>query len=186
MLSKSWKSVIIFWILWLTCFIITWCKHSTITKYQTEIITSDLSLTYNWEIQLSKIIISNNDLEEITDVYEEVWNNTTFKDSLIIAEKSTQYGINTFVQDNLDFLEIQWLEIKDTSKIQIWLKRDGKIENTVLVEYSIQWWFTSETPVLYVSQFFIPYGDKNVKLFSFISESKSARDSASKMFKQIK
>ena len=124
-------------------------------------------------------------MDEIIDLYQEVWNDW-YRDSLLIAEKYSYWlWANAFSQDNIDTLKNQWLTLSDIKKTQIWLEKDWKKINAVLVEYKITSWLVEDIPLLYVSQLFIP-NNKNMLLMSFITENKSSRSSISDMFKNIK
>lgn len=170
----------------LTCslisFVLVWCGSGESSTNQTIIDLSWYKLTYNWNVELWRVALKTNDLDEVIDLYQEIWDNVWYRDSLLIAEKYNWWlGINAFVQDNLDTLLEHWLTLSNLEKVQIWLNNN---ENAVLVNYEITEWFISEVPILYVSQLFIP--DKNnVKFVSFISEDSSARWYAINMFKKI-
>ena len=102
------------------------------------------------------------------DLYQEVWDNSEYRDSLLIAEKHAQWlWANAFAVDNLDTLENQWLSLSNIKKTQIRLEKYWEEINAVLVEYEITQWLINEIPVLYVSQLFVPNGETMV-LMSFI------------------
>lgn len=143
-------------------------------------------LVYNGKINLEKVALMEDDMDEIVDLYQEVWNDSEYKDSLLIAEKYAQWlWANAFAQDNLDTLENQWLTLWDIEKTQIWVEMYWEKVNAVLVEYEITEWFIKGIPLLYVCQLFVP-NDENMILMSFITEDKSSHLSASNMFKNIK
>ena len=168
----------------LSCFLLIWCGSRSSVENRISIDVWDFSLEYAWNVQLSKVTLNKDDLSEITELYQEVWEDLEYRDSLLIAEKYAKWlWINAFVQDNLDILTQQWLELSNLKKTQIWLK--WKKLNAVLVEYKITEWFIGEIPVLYMSQLFVPDWE-NVILLSFITENLSSANSASNMFKNIK
>lgn len=143
-------------------------------------------LEYNGEVKLERVALMKDDMDEIIDLYQEVWNESEYKDSLLVAEKYAQWlWANAFTQDNLDTLKNQWLSLTNIEKTQIWVEIEGEKTNAVLVEYEITEGFISDIPLLYVSQLFIP-NDENMILMSFITEDQSSHLSASKMFKNIK
>lgn len=162
--------------------ILIWCGSENNNTNQFTIDISWHELTYNWNQNFERVALKTDDLDEITDLYQEIWDNVWYRDSLLIAEKYNQWlWVNAFAQNNLDTLYERWLTISNLEKIQIWLNNN---ENAVLVNYEITEWFISEVPVLYVSQLFIPDGN-NIKLVSFISEDSSSRWHAINMFKKI-
>lgn len=164
---------------------LVWCWN-TLNKNQTEINVWDFSLTYNGNINLEKINVKDDDLSEIVWLYEEAWDNLDYKDSLLVAEKYSQwFGVVAFVQNNLDTLEEQWLTLKNVKKTKVSLDSLWKNEGAILLEYEITEWFIPEIPLLYLSQLFIPV-DNNIIFMSFMSENINARNSASNMFKNIK
>lgn len=129
--------------------------------------------------------LKDDDLDEIIDLYEEVWENLEYKDSLLVAVKYSQWlWINAFAQDNLDILEDRWLLLSKISKTQVKIERDDAVYNSVLVEYEISGWLIENVPLVYVSQLFIPEWS-NVLLISYITESESARDNMSNALKKI-
>lgn len=157
----------------------TWDNDFSITKYW-------FNLNYNWTVDLEKVQLKTDDLDEIIDLYQEAWDDLKYRDSLLIAEKFAQWlWANALAQDNLNTLEKQWLKISNIKKTQIWLKKYWESINTVLIEYEITEWLINDIPLLYVSQLFIP-NDKNIILMSFITEDKYSRSSASNMFKNIR
>jgi hypothetical protein len=143
-------------------------------------------LNYDGKVKLERVLLKTDDPDEIVDLFQEVWNNSNYKDSLLIAEKYDQWlWANAFAQDNLDVLSDQWLTLSDLKKTQIWLKKRWERINAVLVEYQIKKWLVEDIPLLYVSQMFIPK-DKDMILMSYITEDQSSHLSASNMFKNIK
>ena len=189
MKRKIWNvSLKSLWILlsFAVCFLLVWCKSDDYSSNEMNIKVGDFSLKYAGNVKLEKIWINADDLSEVIDLYQEVWDNVGYRDSLLIAEKYSQWlWINTFVQDNLEILEIQGLTLANINKKQIWIKKDGENNNAVLLEYEIIEWFVPEIPLLYVSQLFVPNWE-NIVLMSFLSENKSSRNVVSKMFKDIK
>lgn len=168
-----------------TCIMLVWCWSNS-DKNQTEINVWDFVLTYGSNIKLEKINVKNDDLGEIMELYQETWEDLDYKDSLLIAEKYSQWlGVLAFVQNNLDTLEEQWLTLKNIKKSQVSLDSLWKSKNAILLEYEITEWFIPEIPLLYLSQLFIPIDD-NIILLSFMSENINVRNSASSMFKNIK
>lgn len=183
----NWKIVKIFIIvIILPVFILlAWCWNTWIGGNRFVVNIDWYSLVYNWSVNLWKVALKNDDLDEIIDLYQEIWDNVWYRDSLLIAEKYNQWlWINAFSQDNLDTLEEYWLILSDINKTQIKLRKKSKNINAVLVEYKITSWFIDEIPLLYVSQLFIPK-DHNVELLSFITEDSSSHSSAVNMFKNI-
>ena len=167
------------------CFTLIGCWSSGNYGNEFSINVAWYNLVYNWNIELKKVELKTDDLDEIIDLYQEVGDNVWYRDSLLIAEKYDQWlWINAFAQGNLDTLEAQWLTLNNLKKTQIKLTNKSENKNAVLVEYEITKWFIEEIPVLYVSQLFIPDGH-NVKLISFITEDKSSHSSAVKMLKNI-
>lgn len=175
---------IIFWIM--ACSLLVWCWDSWTWSESFSVNLYWYDLEYNGKINLERVALKNDDLDEIVDLYQEIWDNSEYKDSLLVAEKYAQWlWANAFAQDNLDTLENQWLTISNVKKTQIWLERYGEIINAVLVEYEITEWLINEIPPLYVSQIFIP-DENNMVLMSFITEDQSSHLNASTMFKNIK
>jgi len=143
-------------------------------------------LEYNGNIELERVKLKADDLNEIIDLYQEIWENIDYRDSLLVAEKYAQWlWPNAFAQDNIDTLKDQWLTISNEKKTQIKLAKDKNKINLVLVEYEITKWLIDGIPLLYVSQLFVPSGE-NIVLMSFITEDKSSHLSASNMFKNIR
>ena len=168
----------------IVCFFLAGCGDSASTNNIIE--AWWYYLEYGNKIKLEKISLSSDDMEEITQLYQEVWEVTSYKDSLLIAEKYARWlWMNAFAQENLDTLETQWLKLDNIKKTQISLIKNRNKLNAVLVEYEIIEWLVPEVPVLYVSELFVP-SDTNVLFFSFITESQSVHKAASNMFKSIK
>jgi len=168
----------------IVCFFLAGCGDSASTNNIIE--AWWYSLEYGNKIKLEKISLSSDDMEEITQLYQEVWEATSYKDSLLIAEKYARWlWMNAFAQENLDTLETQWLKLDNIKKTQISLIKNRNKLNAVLVEYEIIEWLVPEVPVLYVSELFVP-SNANVLFFSFITESQSVHKAASNMFKSIK
>ena len=167
-------------------FFLAWCWNSWVWNNNFHINAYWFKLEYSWESELERVNLKTDDLDEIVDLYQEIWDNSEYKDSLLIAEKFAQWlWANAFAQDNLEALEDQWLTLSNIKKTQIWLEKYWKNINAVLVEYEITQWLTNDVPLLYVSQLFVP-NNNSIILMSFISESKSSSVSASNMFKNIK
>lgn len=157
----------------------SWDNNLTLDVYWFE-------LEYNGKVKLENVALKKDDMDEIIDLYQEVWNGSEYKDSLLIAEKYAQgLWANAFSQDNLDTLKNQWLNLADVKKTQIWMELYGEKVNAVLVEYKITEWFIDDIPLLYINQLFIP-NEENMILMSFITEDPSSHLSASNMFKNIK
>ena len=168
------------------CISLIWCWNSWTWNSSLSVNIYWFELNYNGNIELKKAQLKTDDLDEILDLYQEVWDNSEYRDSLLIAEKHAQWlWANAFAVDNLDTLENQWLSLSNIKKTQIRTEKYWEEINAVLVEYEITQWLISEIPVLYVSQLFVPNGETMV-LMSFISENQSSRLSASNMFKNIK
>lgn len=164
--------------------ILSWC-WSSLDNEDLTIDISGFNLQYNWSVKLKKLYLKNDDLDEITDLYEEVWDNLEYRDSLLVAERYWQWlWINGFAQDNLDVLEEHWLVLWEIKKSQVKIKKDIEKFDSVLVEYKISEWLIEDIPIIYVSQLFIPQWT-TVLLVSYISEDISARDNMSKAFKNL-
>ena len=147
---------------------------------------SDFMLTYNGNVKLEQLNLKADEREEIIALYQEVWENIQYKDSLLVAEKYAQWlWVNAFAQSNLDTLYDYDLTIENVKKTQINIKDKNQNTNAVLVEYDITEWFIGSIPVLYMSQLFIEH-DWNVILLSYSTENRQSRDYASNMFKNIK
>ncbi len=167
----------------LISFFLVGCKEVVDTNNIIE--AGEYLLEYWNKIKLEKISLWTDDMEEITQLYQEVWETSKYKDSLLIAEKYAKWlWMNAFAQENLDTLEIQWLKLDNIKKTQITLIKNRKKLNAVLVEYKIVEWLIPEVPNLYVSELFAP-SDSNVILFSFITENQSVHKAAGNMFKNI-
>lgn len=174
----------IFWLI--SCFCLTWCWSSDTWNGNLSLNIHWFDLKYDGKVNLERVQLKTDDLEEIIDLYQEIWNNSEYKDSLLIAEKYAQWlWANAFAQDNLDTLENQWLALSNIKKTQIWLEKYGERINAVLVEYEITEWLIEKIPLLYVSDLFVPNGE-NMILMSFITEDLSSRSSVSNMFKNIR
>ena len=173
----------------IVAFVVEWCGGSGSnknTKNQLVINVAGYILEYNGNVKLWKVPLKTDDLSEIIDLYQEDWDDVWYRDSLLIAEKYSQWlWMNVFSRENLDELEQQWLTLSDIDRIQIPLKKKSENMNAVLLDYKITDWFISEVPLLYVSQLFIPDG-YNVKLVSFITENSSSHSYAVDMLKSIK
>ncbi len=170
----------------MACFSLSWCWSSWTWSSDSSVNVYWFRLEHDKNINLEKVSLRTDDLDEIIDLYQEVWDNSEYRDSLLIAEKFAQWlWANAFAQDNLDMLQEQWLTLSNIQKTQISLNRYGEKINAVLVEYTITEWLISDLPMLYVSQLFIPK-DNDIILMSFITEEKSSHLSALDMFKNIK
>ena len=161
-----------------------WGSLSESTSFSTKILWFDLN--YDGNIDFERVWLKNDDMDEILDLYQEVWDGIWFRDSLLIAEKYAQWlWSNAFAQRNLDTLNDQWLTLSEIKKTQIRMEKNWENTNATLVEYQITEWLIDKIPVLYVSQLFVPK-DNIMLLMSYITEDKSSYLSASKMFKNIK
>ena len=170
------------------CLFLNWCWNSWDWSSDSSVSIYWFDLEYDKNINLEKVHLMTDDLDEIVDLYQEVWesSNSEYRDSLLIAEKYAQWlWANAFAQDNLDMLVDQWLTIEGIQKTQVWLHKYWDKVNAVLVEYTITEWLIDELPLLYVSQLFIPK-DNDIILMSFVTENKSSHLSAVNMFKNIK
>jgi len=175
---------IIFW--FFLCLSLSWCWDSWLWTDSLSVSSHWFDLNYNGNSKFERVSLKTDDLDEIVDLYQEVWDGVWYRDSLLIAEKYAQwFWANAFAQKNLDTLVNQWLTLSDINKTQIRLNKYWNNIYAVLVEYKIENWLLDEIPVLYVNQLFIP-DDKNIILMSFITENKSSSSSASNMFKNIK
>ena len=144
-------------------------------------------LKYNGSTKLEWVPLKTDDLDEIIGLYQEVWDNLKFKDSLLIAERYAQWlWANAFAQGNLDTLKEQGLVISNIKKTQIWIEKDWEKVNAVLIEYEITEWLINDIPLLYVCQLFLPKDNNDMILISFITENKSSHLNAVNMFKNIK
>ena len=171
----------------LPCFfvLLAWCWSSW-SDEKSKLNISDFVLECEWNVELEKVPLNNDDLDEIIDLYEEVWDNLKYRDSLLVAQKFSKWlWINAFVQENLDVLEDYDLTVSNIHKTQIQIKKDDKKLNSVLVDYEISEWFIPDIPLLYISQLFILSWD-NVLLFSFTTEDSWSRNNMSNSFKNIK
>ena len=167
-------------------FLLVWCWDSWSGSDGFSLNIYWFELNYYGNVKLEKVWLKTDDLDEITDLYQEVWNSSEYKDSLLIAKKYSQWlWANAFLQDNLDTLEDQWISLSNVKKTQIWLDNSWESINAVLVEYEIIWWLISEIPLLYVDQLFIPK-DNEMVLVSYITENKSSHLNALNMLKNIK
>jgi len=143
-------------------------------------------LEYNWNVELWRVMLKTDDLNDIIELYQEVGDDIWYRDSLLIAVKNSQWlWVNAFAQDNLDGMEEQWLDLSDIKKTQIIIWKESEDVIAVLIEYKITGWLIDEIPLLYVSQLFIPDG-YNIRLVSYITEDSSSHSSAVKMLKNIK
>ena len=168
------------------CFSLIWCWNSWIWAGSLSVDVYGFKLNYNGKTQFERVQLKTDDLDEIIDLYQEMWDELKYKDSLLIAEKYAQWlWANAFLQDNLNTLENHWLILSNVKKTQIILERYWEKINAVLVEYEITEWLVDEIPLLYVSQLFVP-NSENMILMSFITEEQSSRTNASNMFKNIK
>ena len=169
----------------LICFTLAWCWSSWSSENEFNINIAWYTLAYDWNVDLWKVALKTDDLDEIIDLYQENWEDIWYRDSLLIADKFNQWlWINAFAQDNLDTLEEKWLTLSDIKKTQIKLKKYSEDINAVLIDYKITKWFIDKVPLLYVSQLFIP-DNHNVILISFITEDSSSHSSAVNMLKNI-
>lgn len=167
-------------------FLLAWCGKSIGGSGEIALSVSDFSIEYDSKIKLEKVYLNESDTVEVSELYQETWSNVWYKDSLLIAEKYDLWlWVNTFVQQNLDTLEAQWLTLENINKKQLLVNKKWNDIICVLVEYEITKWFISDVPVLYMSQLFVPWND-SIIMFSYMTESSSARWYASSMFKNVK
>lgn len=169
----------------LACFLLGWCGGWD-NKNKFAVNVWNFELDYVWDVKLSKVALKTDDLDEIVDLYQEEWDDTLYKDSLLIAKRYSQWlGIGAFVQENLDSLEENGLTLSNINKKWVQIDKDGENINLVLVEYEISDWLIEELPLLFLSQLFIPDWNE-VWLVSFISDNLSSRKSMSNSFKKIR
>ena len=168
------------------CISLIWCWNSWTWDSSLSVNIYWFELNYNGNIELKKVQLKTDDIDEILDLYQEVWDDSEYRDSLLIAEKHAQWlWANAFAMDNLDTLENQWLSLSNVKNTQIRLEKYWEEIMAVLVEYEITQWLINEIPLLYVSQLFVPNGETMV-LMSFVTENQSSRSGASNMFRNIK
>lgn len=168
------------------CFMLAWCWSSLSWDDSFSLNEYWFHLDYNWSVDLERVLLKTDDLDEIEDLYQEVWDDLEYRDSLLVAEKYSQgFWANVFADDNLETLENKWLTLSNVKKSQIIVNKYWKNIWAVLVEYEITEWLVDNIPLLYVSQLFIPK-DNYMILISYITENKSASSSASDMFKNIR
>jgi len=186
-LSKNLKILCAVLICLFANLILSWCWDSPANTDNVLLEVNWFNLTYNSKkTKLEKVWLKTDDLGEIVDLYQEVWENLEYRDSLLVAEKYAQWlWANAFAQDNLESLQNQWLAISNIKKTQIWFEKKWKKIYAVLIEYEITQWLVDDLPLLYVSQIFVPM-DNDMILMSYITENKSSRSNASDMFKNIK
>lgn len=169
----------------MACGIIAWCDTPE-NNNSLLINVSNLMLRYNGNVKLEQLSLKADDKEEIIALYQEIGDNTKYKDSLLIAERYTQWlWINAFAQSNLDTLYDYNLTIENLQKTQIIINDKSQSRKAVLVEYDITSWFIKSIPVLYMSQLFIENGP-SVILISYTSEDSQARAYMSNVLKNIK
>jgi hypothetical protein len=169
----------------LSCFLLVWCGNNWISKNELVVNVWEFELRYAWNIKLSKVPLKTDDLSEIVDLYQEVWDNVWYRDSLLIAQKySGWFWINAFAQDNLNTLEDNGLSLSNINKKQVYIQKEWNEINAVLVDYEIVEWFVEEIPTLYISQLFIPDWSF-VWLMSFITENSSSRKNMSNVFSKV-
>ena len=173
----KWKILSILLIIFF-CTILNWCWSNEWVDSTSYIWIKDYNLYYHGNIDLTKVLLKNDDLKEILGLYQEAGDNVWFRDSLLIAEKYNQWlWANAFADDNINTLKDQWLTVSDINKTQITLPKNV---NAVMVEYKITEWLISDIPMLYISQLFIP--DWNaILLASYITESSKAHSYAKQM-----
>lgn len=188
-MKETWKKslhLLLIVLGFITYISLAWCWNSGNwnSSFSTSIYWFDLN--YNWKTKFERVALKNDDIDNIIDLFQEIWNWAEFKDSLLIAEKFSQWlWVNAFLEENLDTLRNQWLIPENVKKTQITLNKYWENLNAVLVEYEINEWFIEEIPKLYFSQFFMP-NDNNIVMMSFITENESSHSNASNMFKNIK
>lgn len=167
------------------CLIIAWCDAS-LNNNSFSFHVSDFLLTYNGNVKLEELGLKADDNDDIIALYQEAWDNIGYKDSLLIAEKYSQWlWVNAFAQSNIDTLYDYNLSIENITKTQLNIEDKKGKRNAVLVEYDITSWFVESIPALYMSQLFIE-NDTNIILMSYSTESTQSREYASNMFKNIK
>lgn len=186
---KYWvRNLKLLWtVLWFfACLSLIWCWNSWVESDSFSMNILWFDLNYDGNVDFERVWLKNDDMDEILDLYQEVWDDVWFKDSLLIAKKYAQWlWTNAFAQRNLDTLNDQWLTLSEVEKTQIRINKNWEKINTTLVEYKITGWLIDEIPLLYVSQLFVP-NDNNMILMSYITEDKYSHLSASRMFKNIK
>lgn len=168
------------------CFLIAWCWNSNSWNHQIALDVFWFQLEGNTKVELQRVGLKTEDLEEIVDLYQEVWNSAEYKDSLLIAKKYSKWlGANAFIQDNLEILQNNWLDLANINTTQVQLKKKKERYNAVLLEYEIAGWLIDEIPLLYVSQLFIPK-ENDIVLVSYITEDLTSSSNISNLFKNIK
>ena len=182
-MNNSKSFIFILWIL--TCFFLTWCWEMS-GEYNYPLSFYWFILDYNWDVDIESVPLKKDDIKAISELYKEVWDDDSYKDSLLVAKTNSKWlGANVFSRENLETLEEQWLTIENVDRTQVSFKKSWERVNAVLAEYEIVEWLVTEVPRLYVSQLFVPKGN-DIILMSYITEDKYSRTSASNMFKNIK
>ena len=173
-------------LLWLTILLlITWCGGGG-NKHNLNIEVEGFVIEYNWKVWFEQVSLLKDDNDDIISLYQEIWDWSSYKDSLLVAKKySLWLWVNAFAQSNMDTLQDNWLTLSNIKKTQLWLLKDGQKINAVLVEYEISEWLIHEIPLLYNSQLFVEL-DNDIILFSFVTEDQSLQHSISNAFKNIK
>jgi len=166
-------------------FLIVWCQKITDTWDDIFISVKWYNLKYAWGLMFQNVPLKVDDNEDIIALYQEVWEDLVYRDSLLVAEEYANWvWANVFIKDNIKILERQWLMLSNINKKQIWFRKGWENVSAVLLEYEIAWWLISEFPLLYVSQLFVPE-ENSMLMLSYITENLSSRKSVSDMFKNI-
>ena len=168
----------------MACILLSGCGDGSSSWYSF-INIDGYSLKIEDDIKLEKVPLKVDDSEDIVGLYQEVWDDVDYRDSLLIAQKYSRWvGVNVFVKENLDVLESQGLTLDNKKRTQISFKKNDEIVNAVLMEYEIVEWLISDIPTVYISQLFIPNEDI-IELMSFTTEDSYSRSLMSNAFKNV-
>jgi len=142
---------------------------------------------YQGDIQLQESSFSAPDVEDIIAIYEESWDTTTYKDSLIVTEKYNQgKGVIVFSKEAIDTLETQGLTLEDKKDERFVITCKGAKKSVSLKSYCVSAGFVSKVPRMYMTQMFVEDGDHTLKIFSHSTESKDEQKRVFQAFKTLK
>ena len=144
------------------------------------------SFQYPGSVQLQESSFSAQDVEDVIAIYEESWDTTTYKDSLIVTEKYNQgKGVIVFSKEAIDTLEVQGLTLEDKREERFVMNCKGEQKSVSLISYCISAGFVSQVPRLYMTQMFVESWEHTLVIFSHSTESKTEQQQIRQTFKTL-
>jgi len=166
-------------ILFFSSIILYWCGTDTGFKYEFENFYGTFYTENSFENDWTKLnwLWYNLLGSSIIKIYSQK-NSDYFKESIIIAKKSSDKSVETFAKENIDNVDISWLKMSKWKNIEIkcnWITYS-------FVYY--QWKYSMNQYNLYLSNWFLKSGQV-IYIISYATLDEKSRNDFSSSFKNI-